>query len=316
MKRSNPPAAVQPHVSAPAFTVPDHHSNRLALVGDLQAGRRPSIEAALDAAPSSEWAGLLHSLLIAEVNHRRSQGESPAAREYLPRFPAHTFVVRWVIPDTVPVAQPAPVAPTLPARPAPPIAGPIAVGLPVYASPPMAIVLSDGFDDIEPPPDVRPARIRRTRQRRRLLAGALFVMAIATAAIFLVRPYLRKTPQPGPATPAPKNAVTTAPKTISPFAPNHQTVDPERELAEWIVGVGGRGTLLMDAGGRRPFHPGTPLPKARFAVVAVVLPDESSGRWAATDLSRLKDRRKLASVELHHPTATQRSDARNVGRRR
>ena len=132
---------------------------------------------------------------------------------------------------------------------------------------------------------------------------ALFVAVIATAAMLLVRPYLRKPPQPGPSAPPPKNSVTTAPKTISPFAPTHQTIDPERELAEWIVSVGGRGTILMDAGGRRPFNPATPLPKARFAVVALVLPDESSGRWAAADLSRLKDRGKLTSVELHHPTA-------------
>ncbi len=272
----------------------------LRFVADLQAGRRPSIEAALDAAPSSEWAGLLQSLLIAEINYRRSQGESPVAREYLPRFPAHSSVVRSVISDAPPVAQSAPSLP--PIRPAVAVAMPVAVGQPIYTHPPMAIVLTDEFADIEPPPDPRAARIRR-RRRRRLLAAAILLILLAGAAVPLSLPYLRKRENREPALPPQASQITTAPKRASPFEPKREAVDPERELAEWIVSVGGQGTVLMDAGGRRPFGPTVPLPKAKFTVAALVLPDGSSGRWAAADLGRLKNRDKLTSVELHHPSA-------------
>src|SRR5437899_2614630 len=71
----------------------------LRFVADIQAGRRPSIEKALDQAPRNEWAALLQSLLIAEINARRARGENPTARDYLPRFPAHTDVVRAIVPE-------------------------------------------------------------------------------------------------------------------------------------------------------------------------------------------------------------------------
>src|SRR5262245_30284545 len=89
----------KPMTANPAL--PSRASTAIALrfVGDLQTGKRPSIEAALDQAPAVEWSGLLHSLLIAEVNYRRSHGEMPVAREYLPRFPAHTEIVRSVVSD-------------------------------------------------------------------------------------------------------------------------------------------------------------------------------------------------------------------------
>ena len=45
-------------------------------------------------------------LLVAEVGDRRARGEAPTARDYLPRFPAHTHVVRNVLPDAPP--RPAP----------------------------------------------------------------------------------------------------------------------------------------------------------------------------------------------------------------
>ena len=68
-------------------------------MADLRSGRRPSIEAALDAGPRAEWGLLLKSLLIAEVNSRRARGESPLPREYLPRFPAHPEVVQGAFPE-------------------------------------------------------------------------------------------------------------------------------------------------------------------------------------------------------------------------
>src|SRR4051812_14115759 len=91
-------------------TAPSIASTTIALrfVADIQAGKRPSIEAALDSAPKSEWPTLLHSLLIAEVNSRMARGEVPLLREYLPRFPTHAAIVRSVLPD-FPVAQLAPI---------------------------------------------------------------------------------------------------------------------------------------------------------------------------------------------------------------
>ena len=65
----------------------------------LKAGKRPSIEDALDSAAKAEWTDLLRTLLTAEVNARRARGETPLAHEYLPRFPAHTNVVLSLFPD-------------------------------------------------------------------------------------------------------------------------------------------------------------------------------------------------------------------------
>lgn len=262
----------------------------LRFVGELQAGRRPSIEAALDSAPSTEWGGLLQSLLIAEVNHRRSRGETPVAREYLPRFPAHTSVVRSVIAEVRAVVGSATVAPPPARRLVPP------------ALPPAAIILPDEFEDIEPLPDPA-ARWQRRRHFQRIVA--FVAMAIVLAGITLFVAIRRGKKSEGNAPPPSTTTNATAPPLTSNslFAPKPRAPDPERELAEWIVGVGGRGTLAMDTGGRRIFSPEAPLPKARFTVTGIVLPAESSVRWSAADLGRLRDRDRLSSLELHHPTA-------------
>ena len=77
-------------------------------MADLRLGRRPSIEAALDAGPRAEWGQLLQSLLLAEVNTRRARGELPLPREYLPRFPAHPEVVQVAFPELLGNALAAP----------------------------------------------------------------------------------------------------------------------------------------------------------------------------------------------------------------
>lgn len=302
-------------------------------VTDLMAGRRPSIEAALDAVPPAEWPGLLHSLLIAEVNDRRSRGEYPLAREYLPRFPAHANVVRAVLPDVpvtgrlVSVSGPAP-APAAVPRPAAPVPPPVqpAVTVAWYAEPsavppvapaavplavpisgpvPAAVVLPRAFEDFAPEPDPAPSQARRPRKKRRLrlAAGALLLLAGGTVA-YLTIPRGRTTenPQPPPDGKGPV-VVSQAPKAAPKLKLPPPSGDPERDLGEWVLALGGTGTLSLEAGGRRPFTADAPLPKGKFAITGLALPPEAAARWTAADLERLRGRPALASVQLHHPAA-------------
>jgi hypothetical protein len=273
----------------------------LRFVGELQAGRRPSIEAALDSVASEEWPGLLQSLLIAEVNHRKSRGETPLTREYLPRFPAHAAIVRSVLPETIPVAKAVPAIP-VPSPIVEPM--PIANGQPMTAPIPMAVVIPPAFEDFEQAPDPGPIRRRRRKRRLQWLAGTAIVLVIAGAIVFLSLKKRRvdpgNTPQAGGATTVVAGGTTKVP---SIFDPKPGPADADRGLAEWIVSLGGRGTLAMDAGGQRPFGPEQPLPKAKFAVTGIVLPAESSGRWTSADLERLRGREKLTSIHINHPSA-------------
>jgi hypothetical protein len=283
----------------------------LRFVGDLQSGKRPSIEAALDQAPPSEWPGLLQSLLIAEVNHRRARGEMPVAREYLPRFPAHIDVVRSVVPETAQAIGPVPLAPPpLPlARPAVAVTAlvppPLPSRRPVAAPLPAAILLPNEFEDIEPSPDSTPLRKRRQGGRRVAIFGILLVAVIATGGTIFATQWKRKPEAPSGGQAAVASAVVTGTPTITNlFAPKPHSADSEHELATWIVSVGGQGTLAMDGGGRRDFGPELPLPpKGKFAVTAIVLPPESSSRWSAKDLERLRSRDKLTSAKFNHPSA-------------
>lgn len=282
----------------------------LRFVGDLQTGLRPSIEAALDQAPPSEWPGLLQSLLIAEVNHRRSRGEMPVAREYLPRFPAHTEIVRLVVPEKPVETRPAPLAP--PPMPVRPAALPVAALVPssplngraVAAPLPAAVLLTNEFTDIEPPADPIPTRRRRQRRRRLALAGTVLVLAVATGGAVLASQWKRKPRESTETTPGTSTLVTGKPKIADPFAPKPQAADSERELAEWIVNIGGRGTLSMEGGGRRNIGPEQPVPpKGKFFVTGLTLGLEASSRWGTKDLERLRGRDKLTSVQLNHPSA-------------
>jgi hypothetical protein len=275
-------------------TLPSAETTAIALrfLADLQAGARPSIEAALDTVPTSEWPGLLQSLLIAEVNWRRARGESPTIREYLPRFPAHTSIVRSLFPDAPPISA----AGT--AAQAPRTVGPV----------PAAIVL-------QPQPDA-PARADQTfaipsgfapRQRRRtnrwLLSGGAAAIGVAGVIVILSMRGNRPNAEPKPSIDGTAPAFVGArPKMPSPFDPKPGLTDPERELAEWVVGLGGKGTIAMEAGGRRPIGGEAPIPKARFAVAGVSLPPEAATRWKAADLKRFQGRAKLESIQLHHPT--------------
>jgi len=239
----------------------------LRFAADLQAGKRPLIELALDSTPRVDWGPLLHSLLIAEVNARRARAEVPLLREYLPRFPAHTDVVRAVFPE--PTAS-------------------FSAHDTVRLAP------------VTPPPAGQPSCSSRTPHWRRWSAVAAIAL-IAGAAAALLMPTSRPTSR----TPSP----TSAPKASPPITsrPNlllkSPTSDSERDLAEWITALGGRGTLVLANGGRRTFGEEVPLPKGKFSVTGVWLPPEAAALWAEDDLERLRGRTKLTSVRLFHSAA-------------
>jgi hypothetical protein len=246
----------------------------LDFVAELQAGRRPSIEAALDQAPKDEWPCLLQSLLIAETNARRSRGETPVAREYLPRFPAHTGVVRAVVPDMAPepgcVLSPPPL-------------------------PPRAILLPESPAILVGEAVAAPIPVRRPKMGWERVLGFLLIGIIVTGAgIISFRPRQQTVGQPaGPAPQAP------APPSPPKFVPKVVPVDPERDLAEWVLSLGGRGMVLPDGGNRRPFSADSPVPKVRFSVTGFSLPPEAANKWKPEDLERLRGRRKLSTVQFH-----------------
>jgi hypothetical protein len=235
----------------------------------------------------------------------------PLAREYLPRFPAHAAVVRAVVPD-VPVpgrfvsvtgGPPAPPPPPPAPVPAPVAAVPAAVPLaqPVPAAVPLAVVLTRQYDEFALDPEPGPVRPRR-RRRGRLVLVAVGLLAVVGVVLALTLPPGRTDdpdPPPDPNAPAVAGGKGKRPK----FDPKKASVDPERDLAQWVLDVGGRGTLVLEAGPRRPFAPEVPLPKGKFVVTGLSLPPEAAGQWAADDLERLRGRDKVASVVLHHPTA-------------
>lgn len=271
-------------------------------VGELQAGRRPSIEAALDSVPMAEWDGLLQSLLIAEVNHRRSRGETPVAREYSPRFPAHTSIVESVFANQLNVGRLEPVAPPVALLEPPSMPASVANGeLNPPPLPPRAILLPMAEETLAPPDT---PVVRRRGRGKRLLAVSVIIVALVAGVAYASTQFGRKFNNTGQQPPIAKTATTpSTPKGPSLFEKTPTPLDAEREFAEWIISIGGRGTLAMDNGGRRNFGPDQPIPKAKFVVTEIELPADSSNRWDTSDLARLRGRDKLTSVRLHHPKA-------------
>jgi len=257
---------------------------------DLLASKRPSIEAALDAAPRDEWGALLHTLLVAEVDARRARGETPLAREYLPRFPAHTDVVRAVLPEAS--------APTVgfEATSMGTFVAPLPLPLkrPVRGPLPQAIVLGS--------PDEEAARSKsRDPRRRRWWAIALVLFVLSVAVLLSRSPRAGNESGPMPADDPPR--VNSHGKVVPKWNRKAMPADPERDLAEWVTAVGGRGTMLLANGGRRTFGEEVPLPKGKFAVTGLSLPGEAAVLWSEADLDRLRGRTSLASVRLDHPAA-------------
>lgn len=254
----------------------------LQFVTQLQEGGRPSIEAALDQAPAGEWADLLQSLLIAEVNARRTRGESPSARDYLPRFPAHPHVVWAVLPEYMP-PSPALESPPPPNRRT---IDPESTADRVAA--PMAMSVPPMFEHVE-----RGPASATGRRRRRVVPGVMIFLVAATVVpltVFPRRQSVIETPH-GPPARAPKAAINLFAKAAA--------IDPERDLAEWVLSIGGRGVALPDGASRRPFGGDTPLPKVKFAVTAIILPPDAAGRWKPDDLDRVRGRDKLQTIVLH-----------------
>lgn len=307
----------------------------LRFVADLQAGRRPSIEAALDHAPSNEWSGLLQSMLTAEVNYRRSHGQAPNLREYLPRFPKHIAIVRTVFPDAsqviptatlvrssvpvamavVPLAAPAVVSPlpetvrgsqpipTASLVPSPAILVARAYLLP-SSTQPMPIVEPIAFENFEPQADPAPARERRRKKRMKFVVAAIAVLLMAGTTVAILK-FPRKGAEEKPSEKKGPEVVAkgTTPSKIDLFGPKLPAgTDPDRELAEWVLARGGSGTVVKDQGGQVPFSSSTPLPKVSYHVTGIVLPRESATQWKGADLSLLLDKKKLVNVQLHHPS--------------
>jgi hypothetical protein len=273
---------------------------------------------ALDQAPRDEWAGLLQSLLIAETNFRRSRGESPIAREYLPRFPAHAEVVREVVPDThqAPMIVPTvlvaeeviPEPPPLPIRQMRYPESPAVLVAPLPSAPvarlaaPLPMVVPNLFEDLEPEVEFTPPIPGRPRRRRRWLIGFVVLLLLGGAATAIYFVFLRPKGGEQPPPPNTPGGPTQQPKGsgYNPLAtPKNANADPERELAEWVLFLGGRGTVLPEGSSRRPFSTDAPLPKNKFNVIAFSLPPEAAGRWTAADLERLRGRTMLGSIQLH-----------------
>jgi len=253
----------------------------------LKAGKRPSLEDALDSAARAEWSDLLRMLLTMEVDARRAWGESPRANEYLPRFPAHVSIVYSVFPEAAAALASQDTVLDLPIVPVP-----IPLTKPVTGPLPLAVVLDS--------PVVPPARPQdRAPSRTVWIIGAAVVLFAVTLTliVFRVAPRTGGNPRPAPATPSPP-AVAHPNRT----APKPPSGDPERDLAEWVTALGGRGTLLLANGGRRTFGEETPLPKAKFFVTGLSLPPEAASLWSEADLQQLRSRTRLSAVRLHHPT--------------
>lgn len=278
----------------------------LQFVADIYSGGRPSIETALDQAPADEWAGLLESLLIAEVNARRARGEVPTARDYLPRFPAHTDVVRAVLPEAparIPEPPPLPDRRRLFAETTAVLIAPAPAAEPV--APPL-LPTGRTFEDPDRPDQLLRVEPKASRLRPWVI-GILVLLVAATAGVIpFVVPYRPKPTEGPPPLPAPLPGGP-EPKAPPKAVPKATATDPERDLAEWILAAGGWGTVLPDGASRRPFSTDAPLPKRRFAVTAVVLPLEAPHRWKPDDLERLRGRDKLSTLEIH--TKTELSEA-------
>ena len=271
---------------------------------ELWRGRRPSIEAALDETANDEWPGALRTLLLAEIADRRARGETPVVREYLPRFPAHIDVVRAVFPP--PPAGP----PTAAESPGPLPAWVRQASLPesptILVTPPpvpLAVVLPAPAPKAPLVPPASPSARSRRRRFPYLIAAAIFAIVAASGGLAFVR---RPDSDPGPPTQAlpapvgpPSVALGPAPLSSKPLARPKAPADPERDLAEWVFALGGRGEVQPDGGLRRPFGPDARLPRTPFAVTGLELPAAAAGAWATADLSRLAGRRSLNSVRLH-----------------
>jgi hypothetical protein len=93
------------------------------------------------------------------------------------------------------------------------------------------------------------------------------------------------------------------PRNTAPPARKAASADPERDLAEWVVGLDGTGTVVLETGGRRAFGPDEPVPRGKFVVTALAVPPRAADRWHGSDLERFRGRVRLTTVRLEHPNA-------------
>lgn len=254
-------------------------------VREWQSGRQPRIEDAILSAPPSEWDTLLHSLLIAEVNARRGGGEAPQLAEYLARFPHNIDIVRSVFPQE-PVAGPAASAHS--AHPVVPVAQFLQATPSVEPAEPEPTSATTVPQVFESPPSTKPIWLL-------LVGGGLLAVAACVAVIVIVLPTPKPTTEPVVA----KNEPNVPAKAKEE---PKKAVDPERDTAEWILKVGGRG-VLQSSKGRISLGADVELPKGTFTIEGVTLPEQSANQWNEADLERFRWREKLTQVNLSHPSA-------------
>src|SRR5262245_18861322 len=192
-----------------------------------------------------------------EVDARRAWGETPRAPEYLPRFPAHVSVVYSVFPEAAAELASQDTVLDFPIVPVP-----IPLTNPVTGPLPQAVVLEA--------PVVRPRQpARRAARTVKWTIAAAIALSGITIALVVTRARPTQVDGSGAAPPVKNPPNVAHPARIAPKPPSG---DPERDLAEWVTALGGRGTLLLANGGRRSFGDEIPLPKIRFSVTGLSLP--------------------------------------------
>jgi len=287
------------------------------------AGSRPRMEDALAAVPPAERLDLFESLLMAEVNARKSRGEMPDAAEYAARFPQYVPMIaaalgapRPAAPAPMPVAVPMTAvqhSPTsvVPVAPLPVGVGVMPVAMPMYAAEhrPAAFAFGDMPDQPAGPDAAAQWEDRQTRKLGWVIGAAfLGIVGLGVVAALAVLPRLRDmTPVepvadvaegPGPETP--KNpGVKTETKDIDMGGPK-ATGDPEKDMVDWLRDIGGSGFVLTEQGGRVRYSPGQNMPKTgKFTVDQISLTADTANRWNDRSVARFAELKDLKRLDLH-----------------
>lgn len=243
-------------------------------VRELQAGKNPRLEDAVALAPPNEWDSILHSLLIAEVNFRRASGEVPQLHEYLKRFPNHAAIVKSVLPES------SVVVPTIPVPVAQFLASPqpLTEAVPTEHHPEPTAV----FNKAATPQN-------STRHIWLFLAGGACIALLGCVAVIMsLLP--KSTPKTEPELVNNNDQPTTKQKTKE----GSSTVmsDPERATAEFVLSVGGHGSLQTSKG-KVSLANNVELPKGAFTIEAITLPASAASKWKEEDLAQLAYRSTL-----------------------
>ncbi|WP_020471867.1 leucine-rich repeat domain-containing protein [Zavarzinella formosa] len=297
---------------------------------EWMSGSRPRIEDALASVPPSERENLFQSLLTVEVNGRKSRSESPDSAEYLGRFPKYRAVIVSALgepkivapaPAEVPkaVVVPAPTYPAavpyqqmdmVPVAPLPAGVSIMPVAMPMHAEHRLNAFEFGAMPESAPRPD--PIGQWEDQETRKLgwIIGLSFVgiLGIGAACAVAFIPWGSKPPtdQPvvevaeNPVAEGPKNqSVKTETKDIDMGGPK-STGDPEKDMVDWLIKIGGAGFVLTDQGGRVRFNGGQNMPKTgKFTVEQITLDAQTSNLWNNRNVGQFSELKDLKKLELH-----------------